>query len=72
VLSRRLGELKEAGVIRRVEAKRKTPLPSSWMLTEKGKDLLPVIIRLVAYSARWNNAYKYEGQLPRPISTLNR
>ncbi len=64
VLSRRLHELNQAGIIIRLDEKRKAPSPVSWILTEQGRDLLPVIIRLVAYTARWNNNYRFQGLLP--------
>src|SRR5712692_3516613 len=69
VLSRRLHELNQTGVIMRLDEKRKAPSPVSWILTEQGRDLLPVIIRLVAYTARWNNNYRFQGRMPRPLTS---
>src|SRR5712692_1124970 len=48
ILSRRLRELEEAGMIRRIE-KRRAPGPVRWSMTEKGIDILPAIIRLIAF-----------------------
>src|SRR5207244_6846258 len=41
VLSRRLRELREAGIIIRTEDRQARPTPVSWILTDKGRDLLP-------------------------------
>ncbi len=70
ILSRRLHELKHAGIITRLDEKRKAPTPVSWILTEQGRDLLPAIIRLVAYTARWNNNYRFQGRMPSPLPNM--
>src|SRR5207244_10849043 len=51
ILSRRLRELEEAGMIMRI-ARKRTPGPVRWAMTEKGVDILPAIIRLIAFGAR--------------------
>ena len=55
VLSLRLREMEENGMIRR-EGQNRPPRPVRWVPTEKGRDLLPAILRLVVYGARWNAA----------------
>ena len=67
ILSRRLRELEESGMIRRMEAKR-GPGPVRWAMTEKGVDILPAIIRLVAFGARWNVENPFYGKLPRRLA----
>ncbi|HWY28329.1 MAG TPA: helix-turn-helix domain-containing protein [Candidatus Sulfotelmatobacter sp.] len=67
ILSRRLRELEEAGMIRRVE-KNRAPGPVRWTMTEKGVDILPAIIRLIAFAARWNAQNPFNGGPPRRIS----
>jgi DNA-binding HxlR family transcriptional regulator len=67
ILSRRLGELEEAGMIRRVGAGR-APRPVRWALTEKGIDILPALIRLIVFGARWHAENPFQGRLPRKIS----
>src|SRR3989442_15661036 len=68
VLSRRLRELREAGIIIRTEDRQARPTPVSWILTEQGRDSLPVIIRLLAYGARWSPDTSFNGRLPRILS----
>lgn len=64
VLSRRLRELETAGMIARTQQDRAT----YWCLTEKGTDILPAIIRLVAFGARWNTSSALRGRLPKRIT----
>jgi len=67
ILSRRLRELEEAGMIRRVE-KNRAPGPVRWTMAEKGVDILPAIIRLIAFGARWNAENPFHGKLPRRLT----
>ena len=67
ILSRRLRELEEAGMIRRVE-KSRAPAPVRWALTEKGVDILPAIIRLISFGARWHAENPFHGKPPRKLS----
>lgn len=64
VLSLRLRELEEAGMIGRVGASR-PPRPVRWATTEKGVDLLPALVRLIVFGARWNAENAFRGRLPR-------
>ena len=54
LLSRRLRELEDAGVVRR-EVEAGTPTKVSYSLTEKGADLRPAISELRAWARRWNS-----------------
>ena len=67
ILSRRLRELEEAGMIRRIE-KERAPGPVRWAMTEKGIDILPAIIRLIAFGARWHAENPFHGKLPRRLT----
>jgi DNA-binding HxlR family transcriptional regulator len=67
ILSRRLRELEEAGMIRRVDTNR-APGPVRWTMTEKGVDILPAIIRLIAFGARWNAENPFHGKPPRRLT----
>src|SRR2546422_4989566 len=67
ILSRRLRELVEAGMIRRAE-KNRAPGPVRWAMTEKGVDILPAIIRLIAFGARWNAENPFRGKPIRRLS----
>ena len=66
ILSRRLRELEEAGMIRRKE-RTPAPGPVRWILTEKGIDILPALIRLIAFGARWHAENPFHGRLPRRL-----
>ena len=67
ILSRRLRELEETGMIRRLE-KSRAPGPVRWTMTEKGMDILPAIIRLITFGARWNAENPFRGKPPRRIT----
>lgn len=54
LLSQRLRELEEAGVVER-EVEPGTPVKVSYSLTEKGADLRPAITELRAWARRWKN-----------------
>ena len=63
----RLRELEEAGMIRRIE-KKPAPGPVRWAMTEKGIDILPAIIRLIAFGARWHAENPFNGKPPRRLT----
>jgi len=67
ILSRRLRELEESGMIRRLK-KNRAPGPVRWIMTEKGMDILPAIIRLIAFGARWNAENPFHGKPPRRLT----
>lgn len=67
ILSRRLRELEEGGMIKRME-KNRAPGPVRWTMTEKGMDILPAIIRLIAFGARWNAENPFHGKPPRRLT----
>jgi DNA-binding HxlR family transcriptional regulator len=50
LLSMRLGELEEAGFIHRAESRRGYV---RWELTPKGEDVVPILLTLVRFGARW-------------------
>jgi DNA-binding HxlR family transcriptional regulator len=55
LLSQRLRELEEAGVVER-EVEPGTPVRVRYSLTEKGADLRPAISELRAWARRWKRA----------------
>jgi DNA-binding HxlR family transcriptional regulator len=67
ILSRRLRELEETGMIKRLEKNREPPLGVRWGMTEKGVDLLPALIRLIVFGARWHAENPFRGKLPRRL-----
>jgi DNA-binding HxlR family transcriptional regulator len=52
VLSMRLRELEASGMIMRAE-NRKSPKFVRWNLTEKGWDVLPILMSYVAFGSKW-------------------
>src|SRR5213593_3494681 len=52
VLSMRLKELGEEGIIERIET-HTSPMVVHWGLTEKGRDTLPILMRLIAFGSKW-------------------
>ncbi len=50
LLSMRLGELEAAGFITRAEARRGYV---RWELTEKGADVVPILLTMVQFGAKW-------------------
>jgi len=55
LLSQRLRELEEAGVVQR-EVEEGTPTRVIYSLTEKGADLRPTMFELRAWARRWKSA----------------
>ncbi len=66
VLSLRLRELEQSGIIKRM-GNQKPPRPVRWITTEKGSDLLPAIVRLIVFGARWNIENPFKGKAPRRL-----
>ncbi len=66
ILSRRLRELEQAGMIKRPE-KNQAPNPVRWIMTEKGEDILPAVMRLIVFGARWHAENPFDGKPPRRI-----
>src|SRR6267143_791287 len=53
ILSRRLRELEETGMIKRMEENLEPRPVVRWNMTEKGIDILPAVVRLIVFGARW-------------------
>ena len=54
VLSMRLKELEKEGYIE-CEEEKKSPMMVLWRLTEKGKDTIPILMQMVAFSSKWHS-----------------
>ena len=67
VLSRRLMELERGGFIFREEQRLKY---TRWQLTEKGRDVLPVLLTLVRLGAKWYPQKVFSDRQPRPLSAI--
>ena len=69
VLSMRLKELHEEGVIERIET-HNSPMVVRWALTEKGRDTLPILMRLIAFGSKWYPDVVFEDKIPRTLNEL--
>ena len=69
VLSTRLKQLEEAGMIKRVE-KQESPMVVRWGLTEKGYDTMPIIFLLAAYGSKYNADVVFYDKKPRKLHEL--
>ncbi len=66
VLSNRLRELEEEGMIERIE-QRKGPNFTRWALTEKGNDTIPILMRFAAFGSKWYAEDVFEDRTPRRL-----
>jgi DNA-binding HxlR family transcriptional regulator len=69
VLSMRLKELEKEGLIE-CEVEKKSPMMVLWRLTEKGKDTLPILLQMVAFSSKWHSDVLFEDKTPRKINEI--
>ena len=71
VLSMRLKELEKEGLIECIEKKKSPPtMMVLWRLTEKGKDTLPILMQMVAFSSKWYADFIFEDKRPRKFSEI--
>lgn len=71
VLSLRLKELEKEGLIECIEKKKSPPqMMVLWRLTEKGKDTLPILMQMVAFSSKWYADVIFEDKRPRKFSEI--
>jgi DNA-binding HxlR family transcriptional regulator len=69
VLSMRLKELEKEGFIRCVE-KGKSPMIVRWTITEKGRDVIPILLQFTAFSSKWHADLVFEDKNPRKPEEL--
>ena len=69
VLSMRLKELEQDGIIEKTE---NGTIPASvrWTLTEKGRDTLPILMRFIAFGSKWYANEVFEDKTPRSIKEI--
>ena len=70
VLSMRLKELEKEGLIECIEKKKSSTMMFLWRLTEKGKDTLPILMQMVAFSSKWYADLIFEDKRPRKFSEI--
>lgn len=66
VLSQRLKELEEAGMIMKVPNE-KTPKLVRWTLTDMGWDSLPILMAYTAFGSKWYSPVVLEDGMPREM-----
>lgn len=67
LLSNRLAELEEAGFIVRAESRRGYV---RWELTEKGADVVPILLTMVQFGSKWYADEVFEDKTPRPLGEI--
>jgi DNA-binding HxlR family transcriptional regulator len=69
VLSMRLKELEKEGLIKCAKEKKNQPIVF-WRLTAKGKDTLPILLMLTAFSSKWYSESIFEDKRPRKLNEI--
>jgi DNA-binding HxlR family transcriptional regulator len=64
VLATRLKQLEAAGMIERVEVNR-SPMVVRWALTEKGTDVIPILLMVAAFEAKHHPDVVFDDKRPR-------
>lgn len=67
VLSMRLAELREEGVI---EPRTNDEEYTAWELTEKGKDVLPILMAILNYGVKWHADKVFPDKRSRSLSEI--
>ena len=70
VLSMRLRELEKEGFIECKQEKRISTIIVIWNLTEKGKDTLPILLMISAFSFKWYSEFIFEDKKPRKLKEV--
>ena len=69
VLSMRLKELENEGLIECVEDG-KSPMIVRWTITEKGRDVIPILLMFTAFGSKWHADMVFEDKTPRTLNEL--
>jgi DNA-binding HxlR family transcriptional regulator len=69
VLSMRLKELEKEGYIKCVE-KGKAPMIVRWSITEKGSDIIPILLQFTAFGSKWYADIVFDDKKPRKPDEL--
>ena len=64
VLSMRLKELEKEGYIQCVE-KGKSPMIVRWGVTEKGRDIIPILLQFTVFGSKWHADVVFKDKRPR-------
>ena len=69
VLTLRLKELRESGIIEPVVIQRRPKLVR-WRLTKMGKDTIPILMSFISFGAKWYPRIVFEDGKPRTVEEL--
>ena len=69
VLSMRLRELEKEGMIKCKQIKGEQVI-IIWSLTDKGKDILPILLMLTAFGSKWYADHVFEDKKPRKLDEV--
>jgi DNA-binding HxlR family transcriptional regulator len=69
VLSMRLKELEDTGFIECIE-NRDCPMVVRWALTEKGVDVLPILMQFIGFGSKWLAEEVFDDKRPRTLKDL--
>ena len=70
VLSMRLKELEKEGFIQCIEKEKPPMAVVRWALTEKGKDILPILFQYTAFGSKWHADMVFEDKTPRKLNEV--
>jgi DNA-binding HxlR family transcriptional regulator len=70
VLSMRLKELEKEGFIKCIEKEKPPMVVVRWALTEKGRDILPILLQYTAFGSKWHADVVFEDKTPRKLNEL--
>ena len=69
VLTMRLRELEESGLIKPIVLRDKPKLVR-WGLTGKGEDTIPILLSFIAFGAKWHSDVVFEDKRPRTLTAV--
>jgi len=69
VLIMRLNELEETGLIEPIIIQRRPKLVR-WVMTQKGRDTVPILMTFISYGAKWYPEVVFEDKHPRTVREL--
>jgi DNA-binding HxlR family transcriptional regulator len=70
VLSMRLKELEKEGFIKCIEKEKPPMVVVRWALTEKGRDILPILLQYTAFGSKWHADVVFEDKAPRKLNEV--
>ena len=66
----RLKELEKEGFIQCIEKEKPPMVVVRWALTEKGRDILPILLQYTAFGSKWHADVVFEDKTPRKLNEV--